>query len=205
MKTESGLFDLLDRLREGDPEAAEQFIATYEPYLRLVVRRHLPTRLRSRFDSVDVVQSVWVHVLDGLRAGLWHFPDRLHLQAFLAQVARRRLISRCRQYNRTLAREQPGSIDLDTLPARHQNRPSEAVQAEELWERMLALCPTQHQELLRLRRQGMLLDEIALRTGLHEGSVRRILRRLARQLALDRDPGGVLSRGAKSADHAVPA
>jgi RNA polymerase sigma-70 factor (ECF subfamily) len=49
---------------------------------------------------------------------------------------------------------------------------------------MLALCPAEHQEVLRLKRQGLLLTEIADRTGLHEGSVRRILRTLARRLAL---------------------
>ena len=33
---------LLDRLCEGDPEAAAQVFLAYEPFLRLVVRRHLP-------------------------------------------------------------------------------------------------------------------------------------------------------------------
>jgi RNA polymerase sigma-70 factor (ECF subfamily) len=50
---------------------------------------------------------------------------------------------------------------------------------------MLALCPPEYHEILHLKRQGLLLDEIANRTGLHEGSVRRILRRLARQLAFE--------------------
>ena len=45
-----------------------------------------------------------------------------------------------------------------------------------------------HHELLRLKRQGLPLQEIAARTGLHEGSVRRILRQLARQLALGPTP-----------------
>jgi RNA polymerase sigma-70 factor (ECF subfamily) len=78
--------------------------------------------------------------------------------------------------------------DLEGVPAAHEPRPSEVAQAGELWERMLALCPPEHHEVLRLRRQGVLLTEIASRTGLHEGSVRRILRQLARQLALDQEP-----------------
>jgi RNA polymerase sigma-70 factor (ECF subfamily) len=179
---------LLDRMRGGDPDAAEQFVAACEPHLRLVIRRSLPDQLRPRFDSVDVVQSVWVHVLTGLRAGAWHFPDRAHLQAFLAKVARRRLISRLRRHHPAARREQPAGTDLDALPAPEQPRPSEVAQATELWDRMLALCPPGHHELLRLRRQGLALAEIARRTGLHEGSVRRILRRLARELALLREP-----------------
>jgi RNA polymerase sigma-70 factor (ECF subfamily) len=62
------------------------------------------------------------------------------------------------------------------------------VAADELWQRMLALCPPGHHQLLHLRKQGLTLDEIARRTGLHEGSVRRILRRLSRQLALGQEP-----------------
>jgi len=51
---------------------------------------------------------------------------------------------------------------------------------------MLALCPPAHQELLRLRREGVPLAEIAARTGLHPGSIRRILRDLARKMAFKR-------------------
>jgi DNA-directed RNA polymerase specialized sigma24 family protein len=69
------------------------------------------------------------------------------------------------------------------LPACRQPRPSEVAQAEELWRKLLALCPPAHHDVLRLKRQGLLLEEIASRTGMHEGSVRRILRRLAQRLA----------------------
>ena len=55
--------------------------------------------------------------------------------------------------------------------------------AEELWERMLGLCPPEHHELLRLSRQGATASEIAAQVGLHEGSVRRILRELSLRLA----------------------
>jgi RNA polymerase sigma-70 factor (ECF subfamily) len=180
--------DLLERLSRGDEAAAEQVVAAYQPYLRLVIRRYFPARIRSKFDSADVVQSVWVHVLNGLRAGAWHFPDRAHLQAFLAKVARRRLVSRCRHHNTALEREQSGAPDLDALPGRGEPQPCEVVQADELWEKMLELCPASHRDVLRLRRQGLQMEEIARRTGLHEGSVRRILRRIARELALEREP-----------------
>ena len=53
---------------------------------------------------------------------------------------------------------------------------------------MLELCPPEHHDVLRLRREGLRLEDIASLTGLHEGSVRRILRQLARQLALAQEP-----------------
>jgi DNA-binding CsgD family transcriptional regulator len=60
----------------------------------------------------------------------------------------------------------------------------EVLEAEELWEQMLKLCAPEHREMLRLKRQGRPMDELVERTGLHPGSIRRILRNLARKLAL---------------------
>ena len=42
----------------------------------------------------------------------------------------------------------------------------------------------EHHDVLRMKRQGLEAPEIAARTGLHEDSVRRLLRQLARRLAL---------------------
>jgi RNA polymerase sigma-70 factor (ECF subfamily) len=180
---------LLREMADGDREAVERVFAKYEPYLRVVVRRHLPEGLRPKFDSVDVVQSVWACVLNGLRESGWRFDTPEQLRAFLVLVARHRLTDRYRHFQRSLDVEQ--SLDKtppDLLPASAQPRPSELAQAEDLWEKMLVLCPPEHHELLRLKRQGLPLAEIAARTGLHEGSVRRVLRQLARQLAFTSPP-----------------
>jgi RNA polymerase sigma factor (sigma-70 family) len=180
---------LLEKLSAGDMEAVDRLFSTYEPYLRMVVRRHLPARLRPKFDSADVVQSVWACVLLGLRDRGWRFTTAEQLRAFLVLVTRHRLTDRHRHFRHAAERERPLSRTMpDQLPESRQPRPSELVQADDLWEKMLALCPTEHHELLRLRRQGLPLTEIAQRTGLHEGSVRRVLRQLARQLAFATDP-----------------
>jgi RNA polymerase sigma-70 factor (ECF subfamily) len=175
---------LVEQLCQGDSRAAEQVFLAYEPYLRMVVRRRLSDQLRAKFDSIDIVQSVWVHLLDRLRSARWHLDGPDHLKAVLLLEVRHRLIDRLRHYRHALERERslPGT-DQTGSPASHQPRPSELVQADQLWEQMLALCPPGHQGLLWLKRQGLSLVEIAAQTGLHEGSVRRIFRRLARQLA----------------------
>ncbi|HEV3255965.1 MAG TPA: sigma-70 family RNA polymerase sigma factor [Gemmataceae bacterium] len=181
---------LLEKFCDGDSSAIEQVVRVYELHLRAVVRRRISDRLRAKFDSEDVVQSVWVHVLRRLRTAGLRLANAAHLEAMLRTEARHRLTDRLRRYQSALDREQPFlESNAAVAPASSQARPSETVQADQLWEKMLALCPSRHHDLLRLRREGMSLGRIAARTGMHEGSIRRILRRLARQLATQEDYG----------------
>jgi RNA polymerase sigma-70 factor (ECF subfamily) len=177
---------LLEKLSSGDQEAAQQAFAEYEPYLRQVVRRQLPTKLRAKLDSSDLVQSMWAGLLGDVRRADWHFTDAAQLRAFLVKVTRNHLIDRFRHHKTALKREQPlEDIRRTEAPVSREPRPSEVAQADELWDRMLALCPPAHRQILELRRMRLPLNEIAARTGLHEGSVRRILRKLSSQLAAE--------------------
>jgi RNA polymerase sigma-70 factor (ECF subfamily) len=182
--TTKALDALLEKLSAGDLDAAQEVFRDYEPYLRKVVRHHLPERLRPKFDSVDVVQSVWATFLRDFRESGRRFASADHLRNFLVLVTRHRLTDRIRRHHRALEHEEPlaGTAPEDLPPSR-EPRPSQLAQAEELWQRMLALCPPEYHEVLQLKRQGLSLDEIAAQTGLHEGSVRRILRKLAGRLA----------------------
>jgi RNA polymerase sigma factor (sigma-70 family) len=175
---------LLEKLMSGDAQAAERVFLAYEPYLRMVVRRHLSPALRTKFDSVDIVQSVWADLLRGFREASWRFADAAHLRAFLARLTRHRFIDRMRQHRRAVEREQSLTLSdwEQTLPAKDA-QPNDVAEAEELWQEMLELCPPEHRELLRLKRDGALTSEVAARAGLHEGSVRRILCDLSRRLA----------------------
>jgi RNA polymerase sigma-70 factor (ECF subfamily) len=181
---------LLDKLNTGDMEAAQQVFVTYEPYLRKVVRRQLPAWLRPKFDTADVVQSTWVGLIEGFRETQWHFADADHLRAFLVKVVRNRFVDRVRRYHTAAEREQPlESTDPAALPPGDEPRPSQKAEANELWERMLRLCPEEHHEILRLRREGVPVPDIAARIGLHEDSIHRILRQLARRLAFAEKAG----------------
>lgn len=177
---------LLTRLSGGDDAAVEEVFRSYEPYLRAVVRRQLSPSLRAKFDSIDVVQSVWGDVLKGFRGGGMKFATAAHLKAFLVKATRNRFIDRVRQQRAAAQREQPlqaanaGAWFTSPAPPASQ----EAV-AGELWQRLLSRCPAEHRAILELRRDGHTLMEIAARTGLHEGSVRRILRGLAAELVED--------------------
>jgi RNA polymerase sigma-70 factor (ECF subfamily) len=178
---------LLEKLCSGDDAAAQQAFLAYEPYLRMMVRRQLSPRVRPKFDSSDVVQSVWVNLLQSFHKGRWHFDDAPHLRAFLVKVTRNLFLNRIRRHKHALQHEVAlAGRETDSLRAPSQPRPSEVAQADDVWERLLALCPLAHRELLTLKRQGLSLEEIAERTGLHPSSVRRVLYDLARRYAFKR-------------------
>src|SRR5262245_54503469 len=107
--SDDGLEGLPARLRGGDEGAAEEIVRAYGPYLRMVVRRRLTPRLRTRFDSHDVVQSVWADLWPRLRGGGgagWEFRDGARLRAFLVRLTRNRFIDFCRRHRGSLGREQ---------------------------------------------------------------------------------------------------
>ena len=184
------LSSLLAKLNAGDARAAEQVFVTYQPFLRMVVRRRLSKALRAKFDSMDIVQSVWADLLEGLRQSRWSFHDADQLRAFLFKMTRNRFIDRLRQHRGALRLEVAiPSGGVEALPATQNVRASEAFYADELWRQMLQVCPPAHYEVLNLKRQGAAIAEIAERTQLHAGSVRRILYDIARRVSRLRATG----------------
>jgi RNA polymerase sigma factor (sigma-70 family) len=177
------LDDLIERLNHGDLSAAERAFLAFEPYLRMAVRRRLSGPLRAKLDSTDVVQSVWADVLSLCREAGTRFTDRGHFRAFLLKATRNRLIERHRQHQRAIEKEQSlAELPAQESPKAREPRPSEIAERNELWHQMLDHCPPAHREILFLKREGLRLSEIAQRTGMHPGSIRRILYDLARRM-----------------------
>ncbi len=185
MNNTENINSLLARLCDGDSDAAEQVYREYEPYLRTVVRRQLPINLRSKFDSFDVVQSLWVDLIDRFRKDQCRFSDADHLRAFLIRATRNRFHDHCRRHRVEMEHEQlRGASGGSDAALANQPTPSQVVQSDDLWKQIVSTCPPEHRQLIELKRAGLSLAEIVARTGLHEGSVRRILRQLAHRLAL---------------------
>jgi RNA polymerase sigma factor (sigma-70 family) len=177
---------LLGRIRDGDESAARELLARYQAQVRLVVRRQLPRLLRSRFDSIDFIQSVWASFFRRLRAGPERFEDPRFLVTFLAQVAKNKVID---QYRRAASRKQDVRREEPLSPAGEPSREivadqdsaSEVAEANEAFGRLRDLLPEDRRELLGLKVAGLSNREIADRLGLSERTVRRILEDLRRR------------------------
>jgi RNA polymerase sigma factor (sigma-70 family) len=177
----------LDRIRAGDEEAARELLARYEAQVRLVVRRQIPRLLRSRFDSLDFLQSVWASFFVRLRAGPEKFEDPRYLVTFLAQVAKNKVVD---QYRRAISRKQDmqreESLSVGSSPPRElvadQDTASELAEANEAFSRLRDLLPVDRQEILTLKVAGLTSREIGERLGLSERTVRRALEELRRRV-----------------------
>jgi RNA polymerase sigma-70 factor (ECF subfamily) len=181
------LIGVLDRIRTGDEDAARELLARYEAEVRLVVRRQLPRLLRSRFDSLDFMQSVWGSFFRRLRGRPDEFQDARHLVAFLARAARNKVID---EYRRAASQKQNMHREEPLYDETHHPRelaaggdtPSQLFEAEEALGRLRDLVPEERRNILDLRAQGLSSKEIGERLGISERTVQRVIEELRRRV-----------------------
>jgi RNA polymerase sigma-70 factor (ECF subfamily) len=186
-ETPSGLADFLIRIHKGDQEAARELLMRYEAEVRLVVRRQLPRLLRSRFDSLDFLQSVWGSFFRRMRDAPTEFEDSRHLVAFLARAAKNKVID---EYRRAASRKQDMHREEPLRPEGGHSQdltdsidsPSEIAQAHEAYGRLLDLLPEERQSILKLKADGLSSKDIGAELGISERTVQRVLEDLRRRV-----------------------
>jgi RNA polymerase sigma factor (sigma-70 family) len=182
LKVQSREFtSLMQRVQQGDEDAAWELLDEYGPHVINVVRRMLTSRMRSKADSTDFAQSVWASFFaNHSTVDRFDRPDAL--MAYLAQVARNKVGEEFRRLCQTqkydLEREQ--SLDGSASFAAEQlfsdeMSPSQTAFSNEL----MAGLPAHYVNVVRMRNAGASFDEIADASGLAERTVRRILRFLS--------------------------
>lgn len=171
---------LLRRIHNGDDEAARELLNRYESKVRLVVRRQLPRLLRSRFDSIDFLQSVWGSFFQRIRTGPNDLFEETNLVAFLAWAARNKVIDEYRRaatQRNDIRRESP--LRSDEFGGQHAvgggETPSQVAEAREMYGRLSELLPEHRRDILELKAQGYSSREIGTRLGISERTVQRIL------------------------------
>lgn len=181
------LWQLLERARAGDGDAAAALHLRYEGHIRRVVRRRLPDVLRVQFDSTDFVQSVWGEFFNELTRGTRAFQSPEHLVRFLQAITRNRVTTEVRRRLETTKHEITRTVPLndELMLASSEPSPSEVAVEKETFEQMLRDQPEMHQNVLRLRAAGFTFREIAARTGINERSARRILARVVQRMGFE--------------------
>jgi RNA polymerase sigma-70 factor (ECF subfamily) len=191
---ENEIATFLERIHTGDEAAARELLTRYEAEVRLVVRRQLPKLLRSRFDSLDFLQSVWGSFFRRVRAGPAEFEDSRHLVAFLARAAKNKVIDEYRRAasrKHDMHREEPlwseGGRARDVADSH--DSPSEVAEAHETLGRMRELVPEEKRSILELKAEGHSSKDIGERLGISERTVQRVLEELRRRMETEWETG----------------
>jgi RNA polymerase sigma-70 factor (ECF subfamily) len=185
----SDLPRFLARIQAGDEAAARELLARYESEVRLVVRRQLPRLLRSRFDSLDFMQSVWGSFFRRVRGagGPAEFEDSRHLVAFLARAAKNKVIDEYRRaasQKNDMHREEPlwGEEGRPKDVPGPVDTPSQVAQAHEVFGRLRELMPEDRRQVLEMKAAGLSSRDIGERLGISERTVQRVLEELRRRV-----------------------
>jgi RNA polymerase sigma-70 factor (ECF subfamily) len=152
----------------------------------------LPRLLRSRFDSLDFLQSVWGSFFRRMRTAPTEFEDSRHLVAFLARAAKNKVIDEYRRaasQKQDMHREEPlwGDGNRPRELTGTGDTPSQVAEAHEALDRLRELVPAERRELLELKALGLSSREIGDRLGISERTVQRVLEDLRRRVLPEAD------------------
>lgn len=179
--------ELTERLKNGSESAFQEILDRFGPYVMRSVRRSLDRRLRTRFDSQDFVQAVWMTVHEHRdRLAECASPDSL--MALLVTIAQRKVRYEFRRHlqaekqNINRERQMQNDSFVLPLPDHSAEHPSQIVIAREQWDLMVDEEPAKYREIMELRCEGLTLDEIADKVGVNERTVRRVIRKLTSKL-----------------------
>jgi RNA polymerase sigma-70 factor (ECF subfamily) len=156
---------LLTRVASGDPGAVRDCLARYGGLVWSIARRF------EGHDAEDAVQEIF---LDLWKSAARFDPSIASEAAFVAMIARRRLIDRRRTRQRRPTTETMGSEPPIADHARGPDSCAEASQAARALDR---LRPEQRHVLLLATCHGLSHGEIAERTGMPLGTVKAHARR----------------------------
>jgi RNA polymerase sigma factor (sigma-70 family) len=178
---------LLTRVREGDDAAMAELLQRYEPKIRLTARYLLRPILRRYLDSIDVAQSVQVHLMSGLRGGRFDLPDSETFVALAVTLVRRKVAHHWRRLQREHllrfgvsegATNRASRLTPPFAPGDPALTAERSEQLQRIWQ---ILDPTERR-LVELRMQGHSTEAAATQMGCAANVLRVRLSRLRKRL-----------------------
>ena len=189
---------LLREAQGGSDNAARELYDTYVHYIQKCVRHRLWRRLRSKFDSQDFVQQVWLSFFRD--DSLPDFQTPAELLAYFKAMAENKVTfeARHRQMKRRAVRlEQRVEEDdshVGAHPATRIPTPSAIAMVRERYDDLVGQRPREMQDIAELRLAGASFREIAEELQIDEATARRVMRMLRRRSSLPPLPKARLSQ-----------
>ncbi|MBA4018550.1 MAG: RNA polymerase subunit sigma-24 [Pirellula sp.] len=179
--------DFWRRLREADETALAALVREYEPEIRRAAGMRLGPLLRPHLDSVDLVQSVYITLLKGIRADKFHIAGPHELVALSAEIIRRKVAQVWKRMKRrtelnthlTGTREDAEHTVVNRMG---ELDPTTEAELRDGVDRILKECDPADQQLLQLRLEGFSTAEAARALEADPDVLRVRLSRLRKKL-----------------------
>jgi RNA polymerase sigma-70 factor (ECF subfamily) len=190
MDVERPFEQLMNKLSEGDSQAAAALWERFVQRLRSVAAARLPNVLQGKTDPESIVQSVLRSFYRRQRDGQFAFEDWDGLWSLLTLLTVRKCGHRVKYFlaaKRDARREAHPAAAADQSdagwePAAPEPTPSEALLLAETLDGLFQALRPQHGPILQLRLEGCTIEEISGRIGCSERTVHRVLERVRAQL-----------------------
>jgi RNA polymerase sigma-70 factor, ECF subfamily len=187
MPHDPGFDALMDRLRHGDPAAAEEVFRRFARRLIGLARQRLDARVRQKVDPEDVLQSALKSFFVRHAAGEYDLEGWDSLWSLLTVITLRKCGYRARHFRtagRDVAREvaPPEDSATDWQAVAREPTPEEAAVLAETVEQLLRGLDEDGRRVAELSLQGYTVPEISARLGRAERTVYRLLERLKGRL-----------------------
>jgi RNA polymerase sigma factor (sigma-70 family) len=182
--------ELIQRVRAGDQEAAQELVQRYESKIRRVVRLKLDQRLQRHFDSMDVCQSVLASFFVRTALGQYELETPEQVLKLLSTMARNKLANAVKKQQRARRDYRRAASAPVDQPAPG-GTPSMEVANFELLQRARELLNNEERELLEQRDAGREWGAIAAERGVSAEALRkklaRAIDRVAAELGLEEE------------------
>jgi RNA polymerase sigma factor (sigma-70 family) len=178
--------ELVERLRDGDPQAAEELFARYAQRLTVLAEQHLSRKLAARLDGADVVQSVFRTFFRRSAAGEFCIDSSAELWRLLVRITLQKARALGRHHTagvRDVAAEKSWRAwGLPPQAVAHEPGPEEAAALIDQIDALLRGLPALYCDLLQLRLEGHSVSDTAARLGVSRRTIHRALHLLQQRL-----------------------
>jgi RNA polymerase sigma factor (sigma-70 family) len=173
--------EVITRVHQGDESAWRALVRLYEPGLLRAAEVLLGPVLRASLDPMDLVQSVHLLLITGLRQQKYDISTPKQLLALAIRLLRCRIARYWeRQQRRGDRTKQP--LNLSFLVSPQENDPARAAQDHDEIEHLLHNLDETERHLVELRLQGYNTAEVARELHLDPNVLRVRLSRLRKRL-----------------------
>jgi RNA polymerase sigma-70 factor (ECF subfamily) len=175
---------LVERWRAGDQDAARRLFDRYVDRLAAVARQRIGHRLTARVDPDDVVQSVFRTFFGRLRDGQFSIDEQDDLCKLLTKITVHKTL---RQVEFQLAQRRNPGQETPQGEASHERlmellahdpSPEATVNFLDEFQHFLSGLRPEERAILELRFQGHDNDEVAVKLGVSDRKVRRVVERM---------------------------